>query len=76
MPPGGSFLEEATEIKWSFLSNGRIIIEPKEDIKQRLGHSPDEFDALANTFHPSAVRMTGKSIMDEVDYEELEDMLY
>ena len=76
LPPGGSFLEEATEIKWSFLSNGRIIIEPKEDIKQRLGHSPDEFDALANTFHPDAVRMTGKAVVEEMDYEELEDMLY
>lgn len=76
LPPGGSFLEEATEIKWSFLSNGRIIIEPKEDIKQRLGHSPDEFDALANTFHPSAVKMTGKAVVEEMDYEELEDMLY
>lgn len=76
LPPGGSFLEEATEIKWSFLSNGRIIIEPKEDIKKRLGHSTDEFDALANTFHPKAVKMTGKAIVEEIDYEELEDMLY
>ena len=52
LPPGGSFLEEATEIKWSFRSDGKIIIEKKEDIKKRLGKSTDEFDALANTFYP------------------------
>ena len=53
LPPGGSFTEEATEIQWSFLSNGKIIIEPKEDIKKRIGHSIDEFDSLANTFYPA-----------------------
>ncbi len=77
LPPGGSLFEEATEIRWSFLSNGKIVIEPKEDIKERLGYSTDEFDALANTFHPKAVKMAGKQI--EVDYDEdefYEDMLY
>lgn len=47
-----AFIEEASEIKFSFRSDGRIIIEPKEDIKKRLGRSTDEFDALANTFYP------------------------
>lgn len=74
LPPGGTLFEEATEIKWSFLSNGRIIIEPKEDIKERLGHSTDEFDALANTFHPKAVRAAGSR---HEDYDpEIEDYLY
>lgn len=52
IPPGSGLTEEATEIKWKFQSNGKIIIEPKEDIKKRLGRSTDEFDALANTFYP------------------------
>ena len=52
LPPGNGLTEEATEIKWKFQSNGSIIIEPKEDIKKRLGRSTDEFDALANTFYP------------------------
>ena len=52
LPPDEVFDEEATEIKWSFRSDGRIFIEPKEDIKKRLGRSPDRFDALANTFYP------------------------
>lgn len=52
LPPDTQLLEEATEIRWSFRSDGRIIIEPKEDIKKRLGRSTDKFDALANTFYP------------------------
>ncbi len=52
LPPNDKLLEEATEIHWKFQSNGSIIIEPKDDIKQRIGRSPDYFDALANTFYP------------------------
>lgn len=53
LPPDAVFDEEATEIRWEFRSDGRILIEPKEDIKQRLGRSPDRFDSLANTFYPN-----------------------
>lgn len=60
LPPDSQLAEEATEIRWSFRSDGKIIIEPKEDIKKRLGRSPDKFDALANTFYP--VRSTRQTI--------------
>lgn len=56
LPPNARFDEEATEIRWSFRSDGRIMIEPKEDIKKRIGRSPDLFDALANTFYPVSTR--------------------
>lgn len=52
LPPDTGFDEEAQEIRWFFRSDGKIQIEPKEDIKARLGRSPDKFDALANTFYP------------------------
>lgn len=52
LPPDPLFAEEATEIRWFFRSDGKIQIELKEDIKKRLGHSTDRFDALANTFYP------------------------
>jgi hypothetical protein len=55
LPPDDEFLQEATEIKWKFKSNGKIIIEPKEDLKKRLKRSPDKFDALANTFYPDEI---------------------
>lgn len=54
LPPCDQLMEEATETKWKFLSNGKIIIEPKEDVKKRIKRSPDYMDALANTFYPKA----------------------
>lgn len=52
LPPDPLFMEEATEIRWFFRSDGKIQIEPKEDIKKRINRSTDRFDALANTFYP------------------------
>lgn len=52
LPHDAGLDEEITEIRWAFKSDGRIAIEPKEDIKKRIGRSPDRFDALANTFYP------------------------
>ena len=52
LPPDDKFSEEATEIHWKFQSDGKIIIEPKEDIKERIGRSPDKFDSLSLTFWP------------------------
>ena len=56
LPPDSLFDEEATEIRWSVRSDGRILIEPKDEIKKRIGRSTDRFDALANTFYPVRVR--------------------
>lgn len=53
LPPDDELLEELTAIKWSFRSNGDIIIEAKDEIKERLGRSPDKSDALCNTFYPA-----------------------
>ena len=52
LPPDDVLMQEATEVHWKFQSNGSIIIEPKEDIIERLGFSTDRLDALANTFYP------------------------
>lgn len=75
LPPGGTLFEEATAIKWSFQSNGKILIEPKEHTKERLGHSPDEMDALANTFHPKAVECVGDGgSFDVITDEDLQEI--
>ena len=52
LPPCDKLMEEATETKWFFMSDGRIAIEKKEEIKKRIKRSPDYFDSLANTFYP------------------------
>ncbi len=52
LPPDDEFMEEATSTRWAFQSDGSIIIEKKELIKEKLKRSPDKMDALANTFYP------------------------
>ena len=52
LPDDDQLTQELTEIKYKFQSNGRIQIEPKEEIRKRLGRSPDKSDGLANTFYP------------------------
>lgn len=52
IPPCDKLMEEATETKWFFMSDGRISIEKKDEIKKRIKRSPDYFDSLANTFYP------------------------
>lgn len=57
LPPDDMLYEELTETKWKFQSNGSIIIESKEDIKARIGRSPDKADSLALTFYPAAIKV-------------------
>ena len=64
LPPGGTLKQEATEMRWEFQSNGKVIIEKKQEIKKRLGFSPDEFDSLANTFYPLKQRISYESDLD------------
>lgn len=45
-------LEELTQTKYEFTSNGNIKIEDKDKIKERIGRSPDLSDALALSFYP------------------------
>lgn len=52
LPPDSELAEELSQTKWSFMSNGKVKIESKEDLKSRLKRSPDKADALAMTFFP------------------------
>lgn len=65
LPPDDEFAQEATEIKYSFRSNGDIIIEPKEGkdgIIARLKRSPDKWDSLTYTFWPVEIKAVQKVI--------------
>lgn len=66
LPPCEQLMEEAINTHWKFQSDGRIIIEPKDDIKERLGRSPDWMDALANTFYPKIDTMSDAEIMRKI----------
>lgn len=52
LPPNEKLTEELTDTHWQFQSDGAIIMEKKEKIKERIKRSPDYMDALANTFYP------------------------
>lgn len=52
LPPDDELIEELTATKWKFQSDGKILMEPKEKIKEKIKRSPDKMDSLANTFYP------------------------
>lgn len=52
LPPDDELAEELHETRWRIRSNGDIQLEEKEEIKKRLGRSPDKADAMALSFYP------------------------
>jgi hypothetical protein len=50
LPPGDRILAQLTAARWHPRS-GRIVIESKEEIRSRLGSSPDEADAIVEAWH-------------------------
>ena len=54
LPPDDELMQELTSIKWTVQSNGKIKIEPKDDVKKRIGRSPDKSDAVVLTFWPDS----------------------
>ncbi len=57
LPYSPEMIASLTETTYTFKGDS-LIIEPKELIKERLGYSPDEMDALALTFSQPVVRMS------------------
>jgi len=52
LPRNKYLTQDLTEPNWHYQSDGSIILEPKDDIKARMGRSPDYGDAAANTTYP------------------------
>jgi len=44
-------LAQLTAVKYSIKGNGLIKVEPKADVRERLGRSPDDADALLMAFY-------------------------
>lgn len=47
LPPDNKLAADLTNIKYKYTSKGQIQLEAKEEVKKRLGRSPDRGDALA-----------------------------
>ncbi len=50
IPDDDGLIKELQEIRYKYSSERKIKIEPKAEMKKRLGHSPDKADALALAF--------------------------
>ncbi len=53
IPDDKELIKELSEIRYNYSSERKIKIEPKEEMKKRLGKSPDKADALALAFFPA-----------------------
>lgn len=49
--------DELRDVLFSYLPNGKIKLEPKQDTKERLGRSPDGADAFVLTFADTEIRL-------------------
>lgn len=54
--------DELRDILFSFLPNGKIKLEPKQDTKERLGRSPDGADAFVLTFADSDTLLEAETV--------------
>lgn len=50
LPRHEELFEELRAVEWKHHSTGKIAIEPKEDLRARLGRSPDVADAVVMAF--------------------------
>ena len=69
LPLDDELLSELASVKYKVDARGAIQIESKEDMKKRLGHSPDRADAavlaFSNTQHEGFVQGVGKLYVSE-----------
>lgn len=52
LPPCDELTQDLTAPQWSRNSQGKIVLQPKDEIRLKLGRSPDYGDALALTYAP------------------------
>ena len=64
LPPDDELLSELASVKYKVDARGAIQIESKEEMKKRLGHSPDRADAVvlafSDTRHEGYISGSGK----------------
>lgn len=68
LPPSEILKSDLTSPRWKITSTGKIQIESKDDIRKRLGRSPDEGDAVVMAHWIDAAPSSGEP--DVVDWFE------
>jgi len=54
LPPNNQLIGDLTAPTWSYTSTGEVIVESKDDLRKRLGRSPDIGDAVCLTLFADA----------------------
>ena len=64
LPPDDNLVTELMAIRWGLDSQGRVKLEAKGDLKDRLGRSPDTADAVAMSFAIDRLATVGGAMID------------
>lgn len=64
LPPDDDLIGDLTAPRIKYTSSGKIGIEPKDEIRKRLGRSPDSGDALAMALYRRATAEAQMIILD------------
>jgi len=71
LPNEPTLKSELSVVEYSFARNGKILLEPKEKIKEKIGKSPDYADSLALTFAMPVYAGVSKYEPEEEEYDAL-----
>ena len=71
LPNEPTLKSELSVVEYSFARNGKILLEPKEKIKEKIGKSPDYADSLALTFAMPVYAGVSKYEPEEEAYDAL-----
>ena len=71
LPNEPTLKSELSVVEYSFARNGKILLEPKEKIKEKIGKSPDYADSLALTFAMPVYAGVSKYEPEEEKYDAL-----
>lgn len=69
LPPDDELVGDLTAPRYSYTSSGKLKVESKEDIRKRLGRSPDVGDAVVLAFWGLGVGQSFDSFLEEKDAE-------
>jgi len=73
IPPDPVLMADMTTLTYSYNSSGALVLEKKEDAKERLQRSPDRADSLALTFYAPVFSDAGNApVMADTTYDPLE----
>lgn len=71
----GRIIADLSAVKYDFMSNGKIFIKSKKDMKKEGGHSPDFADALALAWYGAKMVDGGSPIIEKKVEEKSDDTI-